>query len=43
MDGCMDVGWKSDVKVNVGESNFYVVKYLSLKFGIYMDYFGTDV
>lgn len=43
MDGCMDVGWKSDVKVNVRESNFYVVKYLSLKFGIYMDYFGTDV
>lgn len=35
--------WKSDVKVNVGESNFCVVKYLSLKFGIYMDYFGTDV
>lgn len=35
--------WKSDAKVNVGESNFCVVKYLSLEFGIYMDYFGTDV
>ena len=35
--------WKSDAKVDVGESNFCVVKYLSLEFGIYMDYFGTDV
>ena len=31
------------VDVRVEESNFCVVKYLSLEFGIYMDYFGTDV
>ena len=29
--------------VRVEESIFCVVKYLSLEFGIYMDYFGTDV
>lgn len=37
-DGC-----ESGEQVNVGGSNFCVVKYLSLEFGIYMDYFGTDV
>lgn len=31
------------VDVRVEESNFCVVKYLSLKLGIYMGYFGTDV
>lgn len=35
--------WKSGEQVNVGESNFCVVKYLSLELGIYMGYFGTDV
>lgn len=31
------------VDVRVEESNFCVVKYLSLEFGIYMDYFGAGV
>ena len=35
--------WKSDAKVDVGESNFCVVKYLSLELRIYMGYFGVCV